>query len=186
MLPLLSLYLRRVWMIRNGYMRKHVVHVPMSRNVTTVWMLTWIPNLSLYFRTMCTSWCKKSSYEESSARPFVSLNTVVLVCCDWPVPWPTHQTALLHYGGDDAATLRYCPDAITLLLVCLFHKISGLVLVDLEKIIPEQTLKNSDAKYDVTISGGRQRYNATSTRESLSGANLLQQQQAAARSSDKL
>ena len=46
-LPLLSLYLRRVWMIHNGYMRKHVVHVPMSRNVTTVWMLTWILNLSL-------------------------------------------------------------------------------------------------------------------------------------------
>ena len=46
-LPLLSLYLRRVWMVRNGYMREHVVHVPMSRNVTTVWMLTWIPNLSL-------------------------------------------------------------------------------------------------------------------------------------------
>ena len=39
--------LRRVWMIRNGYMRKHVVHVPMSRNVTTVWMLTWIQHLSL-------------------------------------------------------------------------------------------------------------------------------------------
>ena len=75
---------------------------------------------------------------------------------------------------------------MTLLLVCLFHKISGLVLVDLEKIIPEQTLKNSDAKYDVTISGGRQRYNATSTRESLSGANLLQQQQAAATSSNNL
>ena len=46
-LPLLSLYLRRVWMIRSGYMRKHVVHVPMSRNVTNVWMLTWMPNLSL-------------------------------------------------------------------------------------------------------------------------------------------
>ena len=42
-----SLYVRRVWMIRIGYMRKHVVHVPMSRNVTTVWMLTWTPNLSL-------------------------------------------------------------------------------------------------------------------------------------------
>ena len=46
-LPPLSLYLRRVWMIRKRYMRKHVVHVPMSRNVTTVWMLTWILNLSL-------------------------------------------------------------------------------------------------------------------------------------------
>ena len=46
-LPLLSLYLRRVWMIRSGYMRKHVVHVPMSRNVTTVWVLTWIPNIYL-------------------------------------------------------------------------------------------------------------------------------------------
>ena len=44
LLPLLSLYLRRVWMIRNRYMRKQVVHVPMSRNVTTVWLLTWIPN----------------------------------------------------------------------------------------------------------------------------------------------
>ena len=37
-------FVYRVW-IRNGYMRKHVVHVLMSRNVTTVWMLTWIPNL---------------------------------------------------------------------------------------------------------------------------------------------
>ena len=46
-LPLLWLYLRRLWMIRDGYMRQHVVHVPTSRNVTTVWMLTWIPNLSL-------------------------------------------------------------------------------------------------------------------------------------------
>ena len=97
-----------------------------------------------------------------------------------------HQTALLHDGGDVAATLRYCPDAITLLLVCLFHKISGLILVHLEKKAPDQTLKNTDAKYAVTTSGGRQRYNATSTRESLSGANLLQQQQAAARSSDNL
>ena len=93
---------------------------------------------------------------------------------------------MLHYGGDDAATLRYCPDARTLLLVCLFHNNSGLILVDLEKKVPQQTLKNTDAKYAVTISGGRQRYNATSTRESLSGANLLQQQQAAARSSDNL
>ena len=73
------------------------------------------------------------------------VNTVVLVCCDWPVPWPTHQTALLHYGGDDAATLRNCPDAITLLLVCLFHKISGLILVDLKKKKTEQTLKSTDA-----------------------------------------
>ena len=46
-LPLLWLYLRRLWMIRDGYMRQHVVHVPTSRNVTTVWMLTWILNLSL-------------------------------------------------------------------------------------------------------------------------------------------
>ena len=93
---------------------------------------------------------------------------------------------MLHYGGDDAATLQYCPDAITLLLVCLFHKISGLVLVDLEKNVPEQTLKNTVAKYAVTISGGGQRCNATSAHESLSGANLLQQQQAAARSSGNL
>ena len=85
-----------------------------------------------------TSWCKTSSYEESSARPFVSLNTVVLVCCDWPVPWLTHQTALLHNGGDDAATLRNCPEAITLLLAWLFHENSGLILVDLEKKVPEQ------------------------------------------------
>ena len=56
-----------------------------------------------------------------------------------------------------------------------------------EKKVAEQTLKNTDgAKYAVTISGGRQRYNATSTREFLFGANLLQQQQAAARSSDNL
>ena len=64
---------------------------------------------------------------------------------------------MLHYGGDDAATLRYCPDARTLLLVCLFHNNSGLILVDLEKKVPQQTLKNTDAKYAVTISGGRQR-----------------------------
>ena len=44
--------------------------------------------------------------------------------------------------------------------------------------------KNTGAKYAVTISGGRQRHNA-STRESLSGANVLQQQ-AAARSSNTL
>ena len=46
-LQLLSLYLRRVGMIRNRYMRKDVVRVPMSRNVTTAWVLTWIPNLSV-------------------------------------------------------------------------------------------------------------------------------------------
>ena len=39
-LQLLSLYLRRVGMIRNRYMRKDVVRVPMSRNVTTAWVLT--------------------------------------------------------------------------------------------------------------------------------------------------
>ena len=45
-------------------------------------------------------------------------------------PWPADQTALLHYG-DDAATLRYCPDAVTLLLIVyLFHKVPGLILVD--------------------------------------------------------
>ena len=49
-------------------------------------------------------------------------------------PWPANQTVLLHNGGDDAATLRYCPDAATLLLlVCLFHKVPGLILVVLEK-----------------------------------------------------
>ena len=38
---------------------------------------------------------------------------------------------LLHYGGDDAATLRYYPDAVTLLLLlCFFHKIPALILVD--------------------------------------------------------
>ena len=58
-------------------------------------------------------------------------------------------------------------------------------MIDLKKKVPEQTLKNTDAKYAVTISGGRQRYNATSTLESLSGANL-QPQQAAARNSDNL
>ena len=92
---------------------------------------------------------------------------------------------MLDYGGDDAATPRYCcPDAITLLLVCLFHKITGLILVDLEKKTPGQKLKNTGAKYAVTISGGRPRHNA-STRESLSGASVLQRQ-AAARSMNTL
>ena len=45
-----------------------------------------------------------------------------------------HHTALLHYGGNDAATLRYCPDAVTLLLLeCLFHEVLGLIQVDVEK-----------------------------------------------------
>ena len=47
-----------------------------------------------------------------------------------------HLTALLHYGGSDAATLRYCPDAVTLLLLeCLFHEVLGLILVDVERKI---------------------------------------------------
>ena len=40
-------------------------------------------------------------------------------------PWPTHPTALLHHGGDDAATLRHCPDAVTLLLLVCFMKFQG-------------------------------------------------------------
>ena len=63
---------------------------------------------------------------------------------------------MLHYGGDDAATFRNYPDALTLLLVCVFHKISGLILFDVEKEVPEQTQKNTDAKCAVTIYGGRQ------------------------------
>ena len=51
------------------------------------------------------------------------------------------------------------------------------------KKVSEQTLNNADTKYALTIPGGRQRHSATSTRESLSGANLPQQHQAAARSS---
>ena len=87
-------------------------------------------------------------------------------------PWPADQTALLHYG-DDAATFRCCPDVVTLLLhVRLFHKVPGLILVDLEKKNPEQKLKHTGAKYVVTTFGGRQRHNA-STRESPSGANVL-------------
>ena len=49
-----------------------------------------------------------------------------------------------------------------------------MILVVLEKKIPEQKVKHTGAKYAVTTSGGRQRHNA-STRESLSSANVLQQ-----------
>ena len=99
--------------------------------------------------------------------------------------WPTHQTALLNYGGDDPATLRCCPNAVTLLLLCLFHKMSRVDSVCFGKkstrylILPDWTkTKNTGARYAVTVFVGRQRYNATSACESLSGANSLKQQAA--------
>ena len=101
---------------------------------------------------------KNQATYESSARQFASLNTVQMQQHDHD---PTHQTAQTQYDGDDATTLRYCPDSVTLLLLlCLIRKVPGLVVVDLEK--------NTGTKYAVTISGGRQRHNA-STLESLSG-----------------
>ena len=51
-----------------------------------------------------------------------------------------HQADLLHHG-DNAATLQYCPEAVTLLmLVCLFHKVPGSILVDLGKNQTEQKM----------------------------------------------
>ena len=74
--------------------------------------------------------CKKSSYEKfGETIRFVEYSPDAAA---WP--WPTHQTALLNCGGDDAANLRYCPDAVTLLLLlCLFQKIPALIQVDLVK-----------------------------------------------------
>ena len=49
---------------------------------------------------------------------------------------------MLHDGGDDAATLKYCPYAVTLLLLeCLFLQIPGLILVKFGKKISEQKPK---------------------------------------------
>ena len=96
------------------------------------------------------------------------------------------------HASDRTATpwRRWCSHPPTLsrrchtAAACMLHEVPGLILVDLEKYISEQKVKNTGAKYAVTISGGRQRHNA-STRASLSGANVLQQQ-AAARSSNTL
>ena len=76
--------------------------------------------------------------------------------------------------SDTVPTLSRC-----CCLNACFIKFQGWFWLIWKKKIPEQKLKNTGAKYAVTISGGRQRHN-TSTRESLSGANVLQQ--AAARS----
>ena len=87
-------------------------------------MLTWISNFP-YNAGQSGTWCKKSSYEKfGETIRFVEHSPDAAA---WP--WPTHQTALLNYGGDDAATLRYCPDAVKpLLLLCLFLKIPALML----------------------------------------------------------
>ena len=59
--------------IDEKYAATNVVHVAMSRNITTVWVLTWLPKLP-YNYGQGGKWRKKTS-EETSARPFVSLNS---------------------------------------------------------------------------------------------------------------
>ena len=46
---------------------------------------------------------------------------------------------------------------------CMLQQNFRVDLVDLAKKVPEQTLKNIDAKYAVTPSGSRQQYSTTST-----------------------
>ena len=74
-------------------------------------------------------------------------------------PWPTHQTTLLHYRGDDVATLQYFPDAVMLLLrLCLFHVFQRWFWL-IWKINTRTKVRNTgkDTPRSLTLSGGRQR-----------------------------